>query len=139
MSYDVDVGEWANYTDAWGDARIPLRQTYNIRTKQHHFYVNFQSKIEQYFRAPVFVEKDLVQRVFSDFRAVGVKTHIVIKTVSSSGSEQVIFDKEVDTTNALEFAYEPPMNIEKFKSMAGKPLSSLDIDGLGPGTKPLTN
>ncbi len=42
----------------------------------HTIIVDYQATIDQYFRIPVAIEKNRKMKVFSDFRAVGVRTHV---------------------------------------------------------------
>lgn len=107
--------ETAEFVDDWGSARIPLDQNYQIETGLWRFDIDITSSIEHYFRAPVMLEKDGSPRVFSDFRAVGQPTAVRITRLwrDASGAitdEWTIFDKTVSDFQAVEFAYEPPVN-----------------------------
>lgn len=96
----------------FGEARIPLRQVFNVETEELEARIDFQSEIDQYFRAPVRLEKELRLRVFSDFRAVGVQTHVFLR---ERGTGKVLFDGIVRTRNALEYAYEPDVDLDEMK------------------------
>lgn len=121
--YKVELHEWANFVDSYGEARLPLQQIYRVQTRCYSLLVDFHSKLEQYFRAPVAIEKDNKLRVFSDFRAVGVTTDVTVKLraqCSESGAEELIYSGTVDTMNALEFAYEPELDIQQWAVLQGK-------------------
>lgn len=105
MAYTVEQDEWATFRDEAGEARVPLRQTFRFSSAEHDFVVDFRPTLEQYFRAPVVFGKDL----FSDFRAVGAATRV---TVLARPSGEVLVDTEVDTMNAVEFAYVTPSTPE---------------------------
>jgi hypothetical protein len=125
QKFTVETDNWAQYEDAYGTAEIPLTQIYHIETSNHSVHIHWNSTIEQYFRAPVNVESQSTggMRVFSDFRAVGVRAavRIVGKPSVADGSEyRVLFEGIVDTLNALEYAYEPTMDIRLYKQHTQK-------------------
>ena len=105
MSYTVEQDEWATFRDEVGEARVPLRQTFRFQSAAHDFVVDFRPTIDQYFRAPVVFGGEL----FSDFRAVGAKTRV---TIRARPTGEVLVDTEVDTMNAVEFAYVTPSTPE---------------------------
>lgn len=100
------------FKDSFGSARIPLQQRFEILTEELEARVEFFSELPQYFRAPVRLEKALELRVFSDFRAVGVRTRVYLRERASG---QVLFDGEVRTQNALEYAYEPEVDMAEMQ------------------------
>lgn len=86
--------------------------------------IEFHSTVEDYFRCPVLLEYPLDNtstpssstprhnaRVFSDFRAVGVRTYIKIVK-----DDKTIYDGWIDTMNAVEYAYEAALSAEALQS-----------------------
>ena len=105
----VEQHAWGNYTDEFGTAVVPLIQIFTGKTEKLTVIVKFYPKVDDYFRLPITIEKKGQLLVFSDFRAVGVKTHFYM--ARNEGSEvNVIFDDYVETNNAVEFAYMAPVN-----------------------------
>jgi len=115
--YEWSYGKWARFFDELGEADIPLLQIYDAESEHYRYQIVFESELAQYFRAPVMLEKHLKLRVFSDFRAVGVKTHVLIqrKPMGTDKSGTTVYNGTVDTMNALEFAYESPVDVALFK------------------------
>jgi len=108
--------DWSTFTDMFGSVLIPLRQIFTLITKHHSIVVDVTTRPEQYFRAPVFLEgPNATVRVFSDFRAVGVKSHVLIK--SRGSTDNVIYNGSVETTNAVEYAYEAEMPQEHLEAL----------------------
>jgi hypothetical protein len=103
----VTQHDWSVFTDQFGDADVPLRQTFTFVSKNYRVVLDFFPTLDQYFRAPL-VHND---RIFSDFRAVGVKTHVTIEQLAplDGATKQVLLDKWVNTMNAVEYAYETPV------------------------------
>jgi hypothetical protein len=99
----VDRSQWATFTDVHGSARVPLRQRFRFASDVYEFDVDFHSTVDQYFRAPVSIETDGKARVFSDFRAVGVNSHVVVVHRASNTTR---VDRWVSSMNAVEYAYE---------------------------------
>jgi len=114
-AYRWSYDNWATFTDEFGTAQIPLNQYYYAETQHYSYRIDWYSTLDQYFRAPVMLEKNLNLRVFSDFRAVGVKAHVVIATKADGvNPPKILFDNTVDTMNALEFAYESAIDLHSF-------------------------
>ncbi len=127
-SFTVERAGWVEYSDKFGKASIPLNQTFTIETRAMRTVITCTSKLEQYFRAPILMQKNGRPRLYSDFRAVGVRMHLQIfnKTrLPSQGFNMLtqrpvpgqivltpIVDKVVHATNALEFAYEAPVDVD---------------------------
>lgn len=101
-----------SFEDSFGKARIPLRQRFEVLSTELEARVDFRSELPQYFRAPVRLEKALQLRVFSDFRAVGIRTQVYLRDRISG---EVLFDGEVRTQNALEYAYEPEVDLAEMR------------------------
>eukprot|EP00455_Lapot_gusevi_P009635 TRINITY_DN1432_c0_g1_i2.p1 TRINITY_DN1432_c0_g1~~TRINITY_DN1432_c0_g1_i2.p1 ORF type:complete len:511 (-),score=122.50 TRINITY_DN1432_c0_g1_i2:17-1363(-) len=128
--YHVDRDDWQVYSDEFGSALIPLRQHFQVETKFHRASVNFQSKLEQYFRLPITIEKQGLVKVFSDFRAVGVNVEVSFYTrTSTTAPWELKYRGVVDSMNALEYAYAAPVN-EKMAVALG-----LEMDMLDPSNK----
>jgi len=108
-NFSVEQSKWEIFTDDSGMAWLPTRQTFRFASAVHSFVVDFHPTIAQYFRAPIVHDG----KVFSDFRAVGVRTHFTVTAKPSSPSDKatVLFDQWVDTMNAVEFAYVAPTTL----------------------------
>jgi len=85
------------------------------------------AQVEQYFRLPAALAgDDGSTTIFSDFRAVGVKTHVQVLRVpppAPNGQlppadvvEEVLFDGWVQSTNAVEYAYAAPISDEMMQA-----------------------
>lgn len=127
-SYEIERDEWVEFEDYLGKALIPLKQTFKVDTEHYSFVIAFSSKVSQYFRGPILLERNLKMRMYSDFRAVGVRAQVVIKQkhriAGQVDKETVIFDKVVNSMNALEYAYEPNVQADL------KVLQEKGIEGL---------
>ncbi|MEX2755259.1 MAG: hypothetical protein Q6365_007670, partial [Candidatus Sigynarchaeota archaeon] len=66
--FHVDRGDWIDYTDAFGTARIPLTQIVTIETETKRVVMTFHSKASHYNRL-LFPTDGYV---FSDFEGLGV-------------------------------------------------------------------
>ena len=92
--YDLGYESWTATKDETGPFQVPLVQTYDVETRRYKFQLRFESETEQYFRCPVVLEREMTAanahaaatdaasvrrlQVFSDYRAVGVHTHVQI-------------------------------------------------------------
>jgi len=103
-NFSVTQNNWQTFRDAHGEAVLPLQQTFEFSSEFLHFMLDFHPTLNQYFRLAV--PRD--EMIFSDFRAVGVKTHIVIRSKVDQG--EVLLDRWVDTMNAVEYAYVAPFD-----------------------------
>lgn len=118
--FEVERSEWATFRDDVGEARLPLRQRFHARSSLFDAVVDFHSEVGQYFRLPAVMENEHGTKVFSDFRAVGVRAHVVITEASHRGGgggmgsapPKVLVDAWTDKTNALEFAYAAPVDVD---------------------------
>lgn len=165
--YTLGYESWTRGADEDGEFEVPLVQSYDVHTAHWRFQLRFESEIGQYFRCPVVLERDVAGlaaaaaaeggapnrlQVFSDYRAVGVRTYVRIwhrertpeefatarQAALRSGSPaplavaapaganatewtegawtRVVFDGVVDTMNALEYAYESPINEAAYRN-----------------------
>lgn len=122
--FSVDRDEWTKYTDDMGSAIIPLRQKFHFETKTMEFTVDFHSKVEQYFRIPGVHQTDEAVSVFSDFRAVGARAHVVIKrrvpnsdSLLDQSELETILDTWTNTMNAVEYAYASEVDLKKLEEL----------------------
>lgn len=136
---DVKRSQWTEFVDDIGSAMIPLRQEFSMVTRHYSVLVDFHStvgvppcppllcftghhnalvdgltgivvQVNQYFRLPaVVVSDDGTVNVFSDFRAVGVRAHVVVEETSTG---TVVYDDWTSVANAVEYAYEAPLDEE---------------------------
>lgn len=110
VDFQVEQSEWATFQDAVGSARLPLRQTFTSRSDELEIVVDCHSSLNQYFRIPAIQEDDIGLTVFSDFRAVGVRTHVLMQRVAEDESRETLVDEWTSKLNALEFAYRAPLD-----------------------------
>ena len=106
--YKVTQENWATFEDDMGSASVPLRQIFEFSSEKFEFVLDFNPTLDQYFRAPV----EHKGTIFSDFRAVGARTHVVI-TDRFDGS--TVYDDWIDTLNAVEYAYVAEVNRNTLK------------------------
>lgn len=125
----VDRGDWSDFTDAYGTARLPLRQNFTFASSVFQVQVNFTSTIGDYFRAPVVIERQGQVALYSDFRAVGVPAHISIicNDVRQAGLTSEFGDVEGPVTvydgvapGTVEFAYAPPVDMDVWAQVERK-------------------
>jgi hypothetical protein len=76
--FKVERGNWADYNDSVGPAKIPLNQKITIETSHYKTVMDFQSKIGDYNRL-MFPHEDYI---FSDFEALGVAVHVVVSYIT---------------------------------------------------------
>ena len=85
-------------------------------------------QIDQYFRLPAaLAQEDGSTTIFSDFRAVGVRTHVQVLRVAAAAAktasavtnedgdvvEEVLYDDWTSAMNAVEYAYAAPLTDEQ--------------------------
>jgi hypothetical protein len=75
MKFYIRRDQWADFTDIWGTASIPLHQYIYLESKHYIIEMNFYSKLDDYNRLFAIHEN----YIFSDFEGLGVKTHVVVK------------------------------------------------------------
>jgi hypothetical protein len=92
--FDVERSNWANITDSFGNATIPLRQLVTLESDSYLITMDFNSVVTNYNRL-LFA---FTSYVFSDFEGLGVSTNLLIiekktgktlrnETVKSGGLE----------------------------------------------------
>jgi hypothetical protein len=106
--------DWTEYSDEFGTATVPLRQIFGIATKHFNISVDFKVKLEDYFRIAVITLVNDQEVVFSDFRAVAVPAHI---RILKDGA--LVYEKTVSTMTAVEYAYAPPVDGQRFREAMG--------------------
>lgn len=117
--YDLGYERWTQTSDETGPFEVPLVQTYDVETRRYKFQLRFESEAEQYFRCPVVLEREVsaaqsaaaqsgsaqsaVRRlqVFSDYRAVGVKTRVQIWRRSHTPEEVAALKKSAGAAAAV--------------------------------------
>lgn len=114
--YDLGYESWTATSDETGPFEVPLVQTYDVETRRYKFQLRFESEKQQYFRCPVVLEREIAAaaaaadaaalavnagaqaavrrlQVFSDYRAVGVRTHVQIWRRSHTPEEVAALKK----------------------------------------------
>ena len=180
--FELGYEDWSVWSDSQGAFEVPLVQTYDVESRLYRFQLRFESRPEQYFRCPVVLEREVTPsliaeataaatqakqdtlaavaairrlQVFSDYRAVGVRTHVQIWKRSNTPEEiqalrklpdsasaiaaavpppagvnatqwiegawqRVVYEGVVTTMNALEYAYESPLDSDVFNTFVQK-------------------
>ncbi len=98
--FDIERSDWVDYTDKFGSAKIPLKQTVTIETRKKMIIMRFTSTIENYNRL-LFPTDGFV---FSDFEGLGV-TCITEIYQKGGNKEPVLIQKYEDRNAGLEYGY----------------------------------
>ena len=101
-AFDVTRGEWAHWRDEYGSARVPMRQSLAIRTKQHEVAIAFSANANATSRLLFPLQDEL----FSDFEALGATATV---RVVERKSGKVLADF-TDQMGGLEFGYRVPIS-----------------------------
>lgn len=98
--FTVERGNWVDYTDSIGSARIPLDQKVTMEMEHYKVIMDFRSQIEDYNRL-LFPHEDYV---FSDFEALGVNVHVLVYKKAWGKKYERILDFWSDD-GGLEYGY----------------------------------
>ena len=108
-SFEITRGGWVNWTDGYGEARVPMAQQLSIVTRKHQISLNFSATRNATSRL-VFPSEDTL---FSDFEALGAIAAVEVRErkLEGGGAGRVVASF-VDDMAGLEFGYrvgeEPP-------------------------------
>lgn len=109
-TFDIRRSDWADWADAYGTARVPMRQELRIATGGHRVELNYTAARNTTARLLFALQDDL----FSDFETLGATVSVRVVELAS-GREVLSF---VDPMGGLEFGYRVPVKVPPSRSGA---------------------
>jgi len=109
----VEKDDWREFEDDYGKAKLPYHALFVTETDTFKAEVEVHIPASSYYRLPLMIERNGVPRMYSDFRAVAMDVHVrAWRRDTQSGEMVLTVDKQTNTLNVLEYAYEAPMNVD---------------------------